>query len=137
MVQYKGHGHTHIKKHSKHYRNNNCELILPDNNEVIGKVLKCNGSDARFTVIVNNIEYIAKARGFLIKGPKQQKINIDDYVLLVKDDTFSLNEKYFIIHKYSTDHIQQLIKQNILNPTNQYKDIENYQLDEDIDIAAI
>lgn len=55
----------------------------------------------------NNI--IAKAKGSLIKGPKKEKLEKGDWILL-QQDTSSSDKKYFIVHKYDERERKILIK---------------------------
>ena len=111
---------THQKKHIK---NNNTirELLLCSeaDGEMYGQLNLAKG-DARFEVriIQNNLVIIAKARGSLIKGPRKQKLNKDDYVLLQKDQ--ASDDKYYIIHKYTLDDTKKLKKSGQLSTINDF-----------------
>jgi translation initiation factor IF-1 len=108
MANLRGIGSTHQKKHVKNRYTAPKELIFKDKDEEYATIVASKG-DARFEIILfcNNVSCIAKARGSLINGPKRQKINKDDIVLIQKDTSTS-DTKYYIIHKYSPDDIKQL-----------------------------
>jgi initiation factor 1A len=117
---------THQKKHIKN-TNTVKELLLccKSDGETYGQIISAKG-DSRFEVkiIENNIITIAKIRGDLTKGPKKQRINKDDYILLQKDLSTN-DEKYYIIHKYSADDVKKLKKSRELATfNNDYDDDE-------------
>ena len=100
---------THQKKHIK--TNFNRELVLCSIPEVefYGQITNGKG-DARFEVklLESNMLILAKLTGSLIKGPRKQRVNKDDFVLIQKN--LDSNDKYYIIHKYTTDDIKKLKK---------------------------
>ena len=102
---------THQKKHVKRhgyimelkYRND-------EEGEEYAEILSEMGN-CRFEVklISDDTIYIAKAKGTLIKGPKRERLQKDDLVLLQLDNSTS-EKKYYIIHKYSPDDRKMLKK---------------------------
>jgi len=103
---------THQKKHTKNtygpreliYRNE-----ADDENYAIVNASK---GDARFeiTFYSNNVIAIAKVRGALISGPKKQRIEKGNLVLVQGDNSSTKGDKYFITHKYSDDDVKRLRK---------------------------
>ena len=103
----------------KHFRERKFQdqLIIPDEkkNQYLGVIIKCLGTDARFLVkeMKTEAEFPAKVTGKLIKGPRKQKIEINNIVLLVKENynENSLYGHYYIDYRYSKDEIIQLKKE--------------------------
>ena len=103
---------THTKKHVK--RNfKSTELIYRSENdcEEYARITDLAG-DYRFrvTIISNNVTTLAKARGALISGPKKQRLERGNLVLIQMDDSTTNKEKYFIIHKYTPEDEKKLSK---------------------------
>ncbi len=104
---------THQKKHNKNTSGSR-ELVYrnQDGGEEYAVINAAKG-DARFEVTIysNNVVTVAKARGAIISGPKKQRIDRGDMVLIQEDGSTSKDEKkYFIIHKYSPDDVKRLRK---------------------------
>jgi len=109
-------GETHQKKHIKKRGVSNKELIIPEQDEELGIVINSLGY-YRFKIKLcdSEIEHNAKLRGNLIKGPKKQLLRPNDLILLTRDSSFTAEDKYFIIHKYSENDKKALIKGKYLN----------------------
>lgn len=111
-------GHTHITRHHKSSNNISRELQYKQNGEEYAIVSGDKGN-GRFLVTIysTNESTMAKARGAIIHGPRRQRIEKDDLVLIQKDESTSLQnskDKYFIIHKYSYDEMKRLEKAGLL-----------------------
>lgn len=118
---------THQKKHIKRSGAPHRELILTEQDNEQPALVTGTKGDARFEIKFyrNNLTSIAKARGALIKGPNKQRINIGDTVLIQADDSTSIGDKYYIIHKYTEDDVKKLRKIGELacvNPQNNEND---------------
>lgn len=119
---------THQKKHNKIFQSKELLLCNADIGEDYGIITSIKG-DIRFEVkiIKNNNLIIAKACGRLIKGPRKQKLSLNDYVLLQKNVEFD-NIKYYILYKYNNNEIKELKKlKEIVNI--KYINDEDLQLD--------
>jgi hypothetical protein len=118
---------THQKKHIKRSSAPHRELILTETDNEQPALVTGTKGDARFEIKFyrNNLTSIAKARGTLIKGPRKQKINVGDTVLIQSDDSTSNGDKYYIIHKYSEDDVKKLRKIGELACVNRENDDEN------------
>lgn len=105
---------THQKKHIQNKQSKYVEFILRSekDNEEYAEVVAAKGSDARFevTILTSGINVMAKARGSLIKGPRKKKIEKGNIVLIQRDNTFTAEDKYFIIHKYDKNDVDKLEK---------------------------
>jgi translation initiation factor 1A len=130
------HGHTHQSKHNKR-RNISKELVYKEEGQEYA-IINCDKGFARFEVTIFNTKQItfAKARGSLIKGPKKQKLNKGDLVLIVNDES-STDDKYWIIYKYSPDNVKQLQKSGELNVIKNYDEQQsNIIFDSDFTIET-
>ncbi len=103
------HGHTHQSKHKKHTGSN--ELQYRQDGEEYATINGDKGN-ARFEVTLysTNQVVMAKARGALIHGPKKQRLEKGNLVLLQRDDNTTGTDKYFILLKYSDDDVKRLRK---------------------------
>jgi hypothetical protein len=103
------HGHTHQSKHKKN--TNSKELQYRQQNEEYA-IINGDKGNARFEVIIHatNQVVMAKARGSIIHGPKKQRLEKGDMVLLQRDESTSSGNKYYILLKYSQDDIKRLRK---------------------------
>jgi len=145
-------GHTHKKKHFRE-RKFQDQLIIPDEskNQYLGVIIKCLGTDARFLVkeLKSEAEFPAKVTGKLIKGPRKQRIEINNIVLLVRENynDNNLNGHYYIDYRYTKDEIIQLkkdfpyIDENYIINNNNDNDNDNIifqnEDEEEIDIDNI
>jgi len=125
---------THQKKHIQNRQSKFNEFILKSekDGEDYAIINKAVGSDARFevTIISSGLITVAKARGILIKGPRKRKLDNGSVVLIQKDNTFTAEDKYYIIHKYDDKDVKRLestgeIKVNTINDND-----SNYSFDE-------
>ncbi len=103
------HGHTHQSKHKK--KTGSKEVPIRQSGEEYATI-NCSKGNAQFDVTLNatNQSVIAKARGTLISGPKKQRLDKGDIVLLQQDECTSSGNKYYIIHKYTPEDIKGLRK---------------------------
>jgi len=105
---------THQKKHIQNKQSKYVEFILRSekDNEEYAQIVAAKGSDARFevTILTSGINVMAKARGSLIKGPRKKKIEKGNIVVIQKDNTFTAEDKYYIIHKYDKQDADKLEK---------------------------
>jgi translation initiation factor IF-1 len=138
-------GHTHKTKHIKKKIVFN-ELHYSTENELYGTI-NCDLGNATFEVTIHNTNKIiqAKACGAIIKGPKKQRLNKGDMILVQLDTSTTSKEKYFIIHKYSPDDVKNLRLQGHLTQIKEICDknkpivtfendvIQNVENDIDID----
>lgn len=101
---------THQKKHNKTFQSKELLLCNSDIGEDYGIITSVKG-DLRFEVkiIKNNTLITAKACGRLTKGPRKQKLSVNDYVLLQKNIELN-NIKYYILYKYNNNEIKELKK---------------------------
>lgn len=104
------HGHTHKSKHNKNTGGSK-DLQYRQEGEEYATVNGDKGT-ARFEVTLHTTNQVvmAKARGSICKGPKRQRLEKGDLVLLQQDDSTSTGDKYYIIHKYSPDDVKRLRK---------------------------
>lgn len=103
------HGHTHKSKHQKHTGSN--ELQYRQEGEEYA-IVNGDKGNARFevTLYATNQIAMAKARGTLTHGPKKQRLEKGDMVLLQRDDSTTSGDKYYILIKYSQDDVKRLRK---------------------------
>ena len=101
---------THQKKHIKKTGHSK-ELQLKQEGEEYGEIMNEKG-DLRFEVklYINNALTVAKARRAIAFGPNKTRITKGDTVLLQLDDSTSSKDRYYIIHKYSSEETKQLKK---------------------------
>jgi len=113
---------THKKKHVKK-KINEFVIKIDSENQEYAEVIGPKGN-TRFEVkLIKNNELInVKLRGALAKGPKKQRIEKKDIVLLHPDVSTTDNDKYYIIHKYSVDDIKRLQKMGELQQFNMDND---------------
>lgn len=111
-----GHGHTHLNKKKgkgkgkgKGNRNKLLEYREDEETEIYGRIIKKLGNCFfEFQNVNTDKPGIAKARGSLIKGGGRNTINVDNIVLIQRDTTSSINEKYYIIAVYSLEEQKKL-----------------------------
>jgi hypothetical protein len=104
------HGHTHQYKHKKNTSSNK-ELQYRQTGEEYAIINSDRGNSLfEVTLYATNQIVMAKARGSLIRGPRKQRLEKNNFVLLVQDDATSSGNKYYIIHKYSQDDVKRLRK---------------------------
>lgn len=119
---------THTKKHIKrrgHIANNELILKSDKDSEFYGEIINPKG-DTRFEVqLLDKRLVVAKARGSIISGPKKQRLNKNDMVLLQFDPNTTTGDKYYIIHKYSQDDIKRLRKSGELATIKDDEDVNN------------
>jgi len=117
-------GHTHVKKHikkSKFYESR--ELIIRnEHTQVYARVDSALGA-GRFmvTILDENIRANVGLPGSLMKGPRRQKVEPDNIVLLTRISESNVDIKYQIELIYSKQHINELLamKEIVeLNPNN-------------------
>jgi hypothetical protein len=78
--------------------------------------------DARYECkLLDGSLVIAKAKGSLSRGPKKQRLIIDDFVLL-QLDSCTTAKKYYLVHKYSPDDKKNLKKMGKLTQFNEEKE---------------
>lgn len=100
-------GNTHMKKHVKNI--NKHEFITANSSEgEMYAIIKKPLGDARFEVEILRTGkiVIAKLRGALIKGPKKQRIEVTNIVLLDNGSS----DMYYIMLKYSDEEVKKLNK---------------------------
>ena len=143
-------GDTHLKRHVKNRGrgSGNKELIIPDENdgEELAIVISSLGH-YRFKVklVESGIEHNAKMRGNLIKGPNKQVLRANDLVLLTRDISYTAEDKFYILHKYTESFKKDLIKLNLYqeNDNNQINldetndDLFDRDNNEEIDLSKI
>lgn len=103
---------THQKKHVQKRCAITKELITRDENlgEKYAEVVRPSG-DCRFVCrLLDNSTTNAVLIGRLVKGPKKQRINIGDFVLIQALECHTEKEKYYIIHKYTPEEKKKLTK---------------------------
>jgi hypothetical protein len=117
---------THQKKHVQKSRFKN-ELRFKKEKEgedyatIIGEK-----GDARFECkMLDGSTVIAKAKGSISRGPKKERLILDDFVLLQLDGCTSA-KKYYLVHKYSPEDKKSLKKMGELS---QYVDKDEKQED--------
>jgi translation initiation factor IF-1 len=102
---------THQKKHIKNnHRQKELIFCSKDDSEFYGQITAEKG-DMRFEVkiIQSNILVIAKATGRFKEGPNRERLNKNDYILLQKDMS-TIDNKYYILRKYSLEEVKKLKK---------------------------
>jgi translation initiation factor IF-1 len=117
---------THQKKHIKQSKFKK-ELRFRNEHdcEEYGTIISEKG-DARFECkLLDGSVVIAKAKGSLSRGPKKERLLMDDFVLLQLDECTSA-KKYYLIHKYSPEDKKNLKKMGELA---QFVDKEEKQED--------
>lgn len=121
---------THQKKHVKR-KNNDFILKIDSENQEYAEVLAPRGC-SRFEVkIIKNNEIVnVKLRGALSHGPSKQRIEKNNIVLIHLDKSTTDGDKYFIIHKYSSEDVKKLQK---LGELTQFK-VNNDEDDDDDDL---
>lgn len=101
---------THQKKHIQKTKFRN-ELRFRNTNdgEEYGTIISEKG-DARFECkLLDGTIVIAKAKGTLSRGPKKERLVIDDFILVQKD-TCTSQKKYYLVHKYTPEDKKNLKK---------------------------
>lgn len=103
------HGRTHQSKHKKN--TGSIELQYRQEGEKYA-FINCDKGNARFEVNLYGTNEItmAKARGSIIRGPRKQRINKGDLVLIQHDGSTTCEDKYYILFKYSQEDIKRLRK---------------------------
>jgi len=116
---------THQKKHVQ----NRCvitkELITRDDTlyEKYAEITRPTG-DCKFDCrLLDGSITNATLVGRLVKGPKKQRINVGDFVLIQALECHTEKEKYYIIHKYTQDEKKKLIKNGELAQVKTTEDI--------------
>lgn len=101
---------THQKKHVQKSRfKNELRFKNPKEGEEYATIISEKG-DARFECkLLDGSIAIAKAKGSLSRGPKKERLLLDDFVLLQLDNCTSI-KKYYLIHKYSPEDKKNLKK---------------------------
>jgi translation initiation factor IF-1 len=101
---------THQKKHvQKSKFNKELRFRQEKEGEEYGTIIGEKG-DARFECkLLDGSIVIAKAKGTLSRGPKKERLVLDDFVLLQLDSCTSI-KKYYLVHKYSPDDKKSLKK---------------------------
>jgi len=101
---------THQKKHvQKSKFNKELRFRQEKEGEEYGTIIGEKG-DARFECkLLDGSIVIAKAKGTLSRGPKKERLVLDDFVLLQLDSCTS-SKKYYLVHKYSPDDKKSLKK---------------------------
>lgn len=129
-------GHTHQSKHKKNVGGSN-ELQYRQSGEEYATV-NSNKGDARFeiTIYSTNQVVIAKARGAISKGPKKQRIEKGDLVLVALDNSTSAGDKYYIIHKYSQDDVKRLRRAGELSQIKEAKEDDKIVVAFDNEVIA-
>jgi len=123
-------GNTHQPKHKKNTSSNK-ELHYRDASE--GEeygTINCDKGGARFEVTLqaNNQVVMAKARGSIIRGPKKQRLEKGDLVLLQRDPTTTTTDKFYILIKYSQSDVKRLQKAGELTTIKDYDQDENVSI---------
>lgn len=113
---------THQKKHiQKSKFNKELRFRQEKEGEVYGNIIGEKG-DARFECkLLDGSIVIAKAKGTLSRGPKKERLVLDDFVLLQLDSCTS-TKKYYLVHKYSPDDKKSLKKMGELTQFNDKDD---------------
>jgi translation initiation factor IF-1 len=106
---------THQKKHiQKSKFNKELRFRHEKDGEEYGTIIGEKG-DARFECkLLDGSIVIAKAKGSLSRGPKKERLVLDDFVLLQLDSCTS-TKKYYLVHKYSSDDKKALKKMGELS----------------------
>ena len=100
-------GKTHTKKHTKNINKHEFITADPSEGELYANIKKALG-DGRFEIefLKTGKIVIAKLRGALIKGPRKQRVEVTNIVLI---DNGSLG-MYYIMLKYSDEEVKKLNK---------------------------
>lgn len=105
---------THQKKHVQNNQKTSGksrELVIKQDGEEYATIKEAVGNNGYNCVVIkDNTVVNAKARGCLISGPKKQRIGKGDMVLIQLDSSTSGKAKYYILHKYTPDHVKLLQK---------------------------
>jgi translation initiation factor IF-1 len=135
---------THQKKHNKQPKFKKELRFKNDHNEEYATIISEKG-DARFECkLLDGSITIAKAKGSLSRGPKKERLLVDDFVLLQLDECTSV-KKYYLIHKYSPEDKKNLKKmgelalfvdktekqEDIIFETDIVDEIDNVTIDDD------
>jgi hypothetical protein len=121
---------THQKKHVQKSKFNK-ELRFKQNDEEYGTIIGEKG-DARFECkLLDGSIVIAKAKGSLSRGPKKERLLMDDFVLLQLDSCTS-TKKYYLVHKYSPEDKKKLNKMNKLTQFTEEKVEEDVVFADDV-----
>jgi translation initiation factor IF-1 len=101
---------THQKKHVQKSRfKNELRFKNDKDNEYYATIISEKG-DARFECkMLDGAIVIAKAKGSISRGPKKERLVLDDFVLLQLDGCTS-SKKYYLVHKYTADDKKNLQK---------------------------
>jgi len=116
---------THQKKHVQNRCAITKELITRDDTlyEKYAEITRPTG-DCKFDCrLLDGSITNATLVGRLIKGPKKQRINVGDFVLIQALECHTEKEKYYIIHKYTQDEKKKLIKNGELAQVKTTEDI--------------
>jgi len=131
---------THQKKHvQKSKFNKELRFRHEKEGEEYGTIIGEKG-DARFECkLLDGSIVIAKAKGTLSRGPKKERLVLDDFVLLQLDSCTS-TKKYYLVHKYSSDDKKSLKKMGELThyvDKNDKKDEVVFEIEDDNTNAEI
>lgn len=123
---------THQKRHTKHTGITK-ELIVKDDTQEYAEVVAAKG-DNRFEVklISNGFSVIAKLRGALTKGRNKQRIEKGNVVLCQMDMTNN-DHRFYIMHKYTKEHIKDLKKNGDLASYVEKDDENNVIFDDNVE----
>jgi initiation factor 1A len=116
---------THQKKHVQKHCTITKELVTKDDtlHEKYAEITRPTG-DCKFDCrLLDGSITNATLVGRLVKGPKKQRINIGDFVLIQALECHTEKEKYYIIHKYTPDEKKKLIKNGELAQVKTTEDI--------------
>lgn len=116
---------THQKKHVQKRCAITKELITRDDTlyEKYAEITRPTG-DCKFDCrLLDGSITNATLVGRLVKGPKKQRINVGDFVLIQALECHTEKEKYYIIHKYTPDEKKKLIKNGELAQVKTTEDI--------------
>ena len=119
------HGHTHQSKHKKKTITSKENMFKQHSYEYYAIINGDKGcANFEVTLCSNNEVVIAHARGAISKGPRKQKLEKNDVILIQKSDCTTGKDRYDILYKYSQDEIKTLRKSGELS---QIKDEEKSQ----------
>lgn len=123
------HGHTHKSKNNRKNNTGSNELQYRSDNEEYATINGDKGN-ALFEVILFTTKQVvmAKARGSIIRGPKKQRLEKGDLVLIQRDPTTTTTDKFFILIKYSQNDVKRLQKAGELNIIKDYDQDENISI---------
>lgn len=116
---------THQKKHVQKRGAITKELITREDTlyEKYAEITRPTG-DCKFDCrLLDGSITNATLVGRLVKGPKKQRINIGDFVLIQALECHTEKEKYYIIHKYTPEEKKKLIKNGELAQVKTTEDI--------------